>query len=64
MEASHRAIEPSVAAPTPQPIVGRVLVHCAICEQDRALVHSHDAADRLLAEHLADCPGPSATGEP
>lgn len=42
---------------------GRVLVRCALCEQDRALVRSHEAADRLLAAHLLDCPGAVASGE-
>jgi hypothetical protein len=43
--------------------VGRVLVRCAICEQDRALVRSHEAADRVLSAHLLDCPGAVARGQ-
>lgn len=41
----------------------RLLVLCAICERDQALVGSHDAADRVLTVHLEDCPGP-ATNPP
>ena len=35
-----------------------VLVRCAVCERDQALVRSHAAADRVLATHLDTCPGP------
>ena len=37
--------------------VPRVLVRCAICECDQALVRSHADADRVLQTHLAECPG-------
>jgi hypothetical protein len=36
--------------------VGRLLVRCAMCEADQALVRSHAAADRVLRTHLAECP--------
>ena len=35
----------------------RVLVRCAMCECDQALVRTHADADRVLHTHLAECPG-------
>lgn len=61
----HRGnTEPEVAAAMLRRTLGRVLVRCAICEQDSALVRSHDVADRLLAAHLLDCPGQGETADP
>ena len=37
-----------------------VLVRCAVCECDQALVPSHADADRVLTRHLGDCPGPAS----
>lgn len=51
------AVELCTATSTLQLELGRILVRCAICEGDRALVRSHDAADRLLVAHLIECPG-------
>lgn len=34
----------------------RVLVRCAMCECDQALVRTHADADRVLARHVGQCP--------
>jgi hypothetical protein len=42
-----------VATETESPLV---LVRCAMCECDQALVRSHADADRVLRRHIIDCP--------
>ncbi|MDA0352551.1 MAG: hypothetical protein O3A10_10135 [Chloroflexi bacterium] len=49
---------PTVSAAIARALARRVLARCAVCEQDQALVPSHQDADRVLLSHLNDCPGP------
>ena len=46
-----------LSATSAEVLVPRVLVRCAICECDQALVRSHADADRVLQTHLPACPG-------
>ncbi len=48
---------PELSAADVQLSAPRVLVRCAVCECDQALVRSHADADRVLETHLAMCPG-------
>lgn len=52
---------PELSAADVQRATPRVLVRCAVCECDQALVRSHAAADRVLETHLATCPGNTFT---
>jgi hypothetical protein len=59
METERRDRSATSALATLPERLARVLVRCAVCERDQALVTSHAAADRVLTSHLDDCPGPA-----